>query len=417
VTPPDPSGETGGELARALAALYARVPLGMRLGLEPMREACAAAGHPERAFEAVHVAGTNGKGSVCAMVESIARAHGLRTGLYTSPHLCRFAERIRIDGEPIDDARLAPLLLEVVDRTPGLSFFETATLAAFVAFREAKVDLAVIEVGIGGRLDATNVLLAPRAAAITRIALDHMDRLGPTLADIAREKAGIAKPGMDLVLGPIEGDALRTILGVAQANGARTTLASSDPEAVGFAGSAAIGLAGAHQRDNAAIAYLLGARIGASREARTHGIASVSWPGRLETIADEGGPVLLDAAHNPDGALSLAHHLGSSGRSPERSALVFGTLADKDWATMLGTLAPCADHRFYVRPQGRTPTPPSSLAALAPGACAGSLDEALASARRAVGPAGLVVVAGSIFLVGEARALLLGLARDPAVAL
>ena len=158
-------------LPDALQRLYARIPLGMRLGLDPMRAACERTGHPERAFPAVHVAGTNGKGSVCAMVEAIARAQGKKTGLYTSPHLCRFAERIRIDGEPVSDEVLAALLERALVAGPDLSFFETATLAAFLAFRDAQVDLAVLEVGMGGRFDATNVIPAPRAAAITSAAV------------------------------------------------------------------------------------------------------------------------------------------------------------------------------------------------------------------------------------------------------
>ncbi|HEY8079779.1 MAG TPA: Mur ligase family protein, partial [Labilithrix sp.] len=176
------------DLASALTALYARVPLGMRLGLDAMHASCTHMRHPERAFEVVHVAGTNGKGSTSAMVEAIARAAGRRTGLYTSPHLCRFAERIRIDGEPIDDDALAATLSRALGEE-DLSFFETATLAAFLAFRERRVELAVVEVGIGGRLDATNVIPPPRCAAITRVALDHMDKLGDTLEAIAREKA------------------------------------------------------------------------------------------------------------------------------------------------------------------------------------------------------------------------------------
>ncbi len=188
-------------LEHALALLYARIPLGMRLGLDPMLEACARSGHPERAFAAVHVAGTNGKGSVCAMVEAIARAEGYKTGLYTSPHLSRFAERIRLDGEPLSDDALASVLDRALRAGADLSFFEAATLAAFLAFRDARVDIAIVEVGIGGRLDATNVIPKPRAAAITRIALDHTDRLGSTLVEIAREKAGIAKPGLEIALG------------------------------------------------------------------------------------------------------------------------------------------------------------------------------------------------------------------------
>jgi len=178
-----------------------------------------------------------------------------------------------------------------------------------------------------------------------------------------------------------------------------------------------IGLAGEHQRDNAGIADLLGERLGASREARARGIATVRWPGRLETLEADGGPVLLDAAHNPDGIRTLTRHLDAIGARPERTALVFGTLADKDWRAMASAIAPHAAHRFYVRPQGRTPTSPSDLDALAPGEEVATVGGALARARAAVGADGLVVVAGSIFLVGEARALLLGLPRDPAVAL
>ena len=378
----------------------------MRLGLEPMREACARTAHPERAFPVVHVAGTNGKGSVSAMVEAIARSHGMRTGLYTSPHLCRFAERIRLDGEPVTDDALADLLGRALDEGPDLSFFETATLAAFLAFRDARVDIAVVEVGLGGRLDATNVIPTPRAAAITRIALDHTDRLGTTLVEIAREKAGIAKPGLDMVLGPMPPDVRGAIDEVAHAAGATTTmLADSAPL------PSVIGLAGTHQKDNARIAAELARRIGASSRAIDEGLARVRWPGRLEQI----GTVLLDAAHNPDGAEALAAHVRTLGIPPERVSLVFGTLADKDWAPMLDTLAPLAKSRLYVAPSGasRSAVAPSAMVARHTGAVSQSLPEALAASRQA----GLTVVAGSLVLVGQARALLLGLPRDPPVAL
>jgi dihydrofolate synthase/folylpolyglutamate synthase len=404
-------------LGDALARLYARVPLGMRLGLEPMREACARFGHPEKAFESVHVAGTNGKGSVCAMVESIARAAGRQTGMFTSPHLCRFAERIRIVGEPLDDATLANTLDRALDGAPELSFFETATLAAFLAFRDAKVELAVVEVGIGGRLDATNVLPRPRAAAITRIALDHTDRLGPTLVDIAREKAGIAKPGLDLVVGPLPADVRAAVDAVAHASGATTTSAD------GRGPPARIGLEGEYQKDNARIASLLGERIGALPDAIDRGLASVQWPGRLERIAGArpGAPArgfLLDAAHNPDGAEALARHLGSLAVPPSEVALVFGTLGDKAWPAMLDALAPLAATRVYVAPQGgsRAAIDPALLAARHAGIAVDSVAAAIsrATAERGVS---LVVFAGSLVLLGEARALLLGLARDPPVAL
>jgi dihydrofolate synthase/folylpolyglutamate synthase len=393
-------------LADALRRLYERIPLGMRLGLGPMREACARAGYPEQALPVVHVAGTNGKGSVSAMVEAIARSHGMRTGLYTSPHLCRFAERIRLDGEPVSDDVLSALLGRALDDGPDLSFFETATLAAFLAFRDARVDVAVVEVGLGGRLDATNVIPTPRAAAITRIALDHTDRLGTTLLEIAREKAGIAKPGLDLVLGPMPPDVRQAIDEVAHAAGATTTLLDESAPL-----PSRVGLAGAHQRDNARLAAELGRRIGASARAIEEGIAEVRWPGRLERI----GNVLLDAAHNPDGAEALAAHVRTLGIPPERAALVFGTLADKDWAPMLDTLAPLANSRVYVAPSGasRSAVDPSAMAARHSGAISASLAEALDASRQA----GLTLVAGSMVLVGQARALLLGLPRDPSVAL
>jgi dihydrofolate synthase / folylpolyglutamate synthase len=396
-------------LADALSQLYARIPLGMRLGLDPMREACARFEHPERAIDTVHVAGSNGKGSVCAMVDSIARARGLRVGLYTSPNLCRFAERIRIGGEPMDDAALAVTLQRVLDGAPDLSFFEAATLTALLAFREARVDLAILEVGIGGRMDATNVIPTPRAAAITRIALDHTDRLGPTLVDIAREKAGIAKPGLDLVLGPLPREVRVAIDEVARANGATTSSIEDVPP------PARIGLAGEHQKDNARVAAMLGARLGASTAAIEEGIANVRWPGRLERI----GPFLLDAAHNPDGAEALARHVRSLAVPAEDATLVFGALGDKDWPAMLDALVPLAAKRIYVSLLGaaRAAIDPGLMSARHSGIVAESIEDALSLAREHDRPGATVLVAGSMVLVGQSRAILLGLPQDPPVAL
>lgn len=398
----------------SIARLYQRAPMGMRLGLEPMREVCARLDHPERALSVVHVAGTNGKGSVSAMVESIARAAGMRTGLYTSPHLCRFAERVRVDGEPIADDALDLALTTALDEGPDLSFFETATLAAMLALRDAKVDVAVLEVGIGGRLDATNVIPMPRAAAITRIALDHTELLGHTLEAIAKEKAGIAKRGLDIVLGPTSPSVRAAIDEVAHAAGATTTAADTDEAASKYVKHATIGLAGEHQRDNARVAYVLGRRIGASSEACERGIRDVRWPGRLETIATSRGRVLIDAAHNPDGAQSLAEHVA---KLSGHKALVFGTLADKAWQEMIDALAPHFAHRVYVAPKGRAATDPASIVARHAGTVAASVMDAYEAARASVGPDGLVVAAGSIFLIGELRAKLLGLPRDPPIAL
>jgi dihydrofolate synthase/folylpolyglutamate synthase len=383
----------------------------MRMGLASMQQACAAEGHPERAFAAVHVAGTNGKGSVSAMVERIARESGLRTGLYTSPHLCRFAERIRVNGEPISDAALDAHLERALAHE-HLSFFETATLAAFLALRDARVDLAVIEVGLGGRLDATNVLERPRAAAITRIALDHTQLLGDTLEAIAREKAAIAKPGLDIVIGPCSASVRAAIEEVARGAGATVSLAEDDSEAAEYLQHAHIGLDGAHQRDNARIAWVLGRRIGASPEACARGIADVKWPARLETLHTRSGDVLLDAAHNPDGAEALARYLAA--RDPNETALVFGTLADKAWPEMIDALAPRAAHRFYVSPKGRAATDPRAIAARQSGVVVETVREAYEMASRA---APYVVACGSINVVGELRALLLDLPRDPPIAL
>ncbi|WP_394848006.1 bifunctional folylpolyglutamate synthase/dihydrofolate synthase [Pendulispora brunnea] len=406
----------GDRLKAALEGLYGRAPRGMDLGLDAIRASCTRFDFPERSFGAVHIAGTNGKGSTSAMVERIAREAGLKTGLYTSPHLHRFAERIRVDGEPLEDATLATILGDVLAREPGLTFFEVATLTAFLAFREAKVDLAVLEVGIGGRLDATNVIPPPRAAAITRIAFDHQDKLGDTLALIAREKAGIAKPGLDVILGPMETDVEAAIAEVAHGVGATVSRARELTAGIAIE---RIGLAGAHQEDNARIAWAIGERLGIPRATIARGIANVTWAGRLERIETADGPVLLDAAHNPDGIEALAQQLAAWKLDPSNIALIFGALADKAWPVMLDRIAPLAGTRVYVRPPSnspRGPADPADLAARCPGETAGSFEEALALARRNVSR-GLVLVTGSIFLVGEARGKLLGITGDPALAL
>ena len=256
--------------SEALALLYARVPLGMRLGLSSIEAACARYGHPERAFRVVHVAGTNGKGSVCAMAASMLTEAGIRAGLYTSPHLIRFSERIRVDSRPISEEVICNILGDVLIREPDLSFFEVATLAAFLAFREEKCDVAVLEVGIGGRLDATNVVLAPKVSAITRVALDHTDKLGDTLAAIAGEKAGIIKAGTTCVLGHVDASAHAVIEARAIEVGAKTLAVAERPDAEDAA--VAVGLEGAHQVQNAAVAWLIGEQLGLSKIHRAEGL-------------------------------------------------------------------------------------------------------------------------------------------------
>ena len=352
-----------------LADLYSRVPRGMELGLERMRASCTRFDHPEAKFKAIHVAGTNGKGSVCATVESVARTAGMKTGLYTSPHLSKFSERIRISGEPISDDALSSTLGRVLDGAPELSFFEVATMTAFLAFAETKVDLAVVEVGIGGRLDATNVLPSPLATGITTIAFDHMDKLGNSLAEIAREKAGIVKPGVPLVVGASIGDeALVEIERIARERGAPLRRAARTNMANGTA------LRGDHQEDNADVSLwlvheskILQGRPNPQRDI-LNGFANVKWPGRLERVETPDGAWLFDAAHNPEGARSLAAYLARVG---EPITLVFGTLADKAWREMLDVLAPLAEHRVYITPKGRAPTPTTELHARHAGKMAG----------------------------------------------
>ena len=407
------------DIKATLERLYTLVPRGNKLGLERMQAACARLGNPEKSFEAVHVAGTNGKGTVCAFVASMARASGRRVGLYTSPHLTRFAERIQIDGAPIEDAELVPLLTQVLDEAPDLTFFEVATLTAFLAFQRAEVDFAVIEVGLGGRLDATNVIPPPRVAAISRIAFDHMADLGDTLGKIAHEKAGIVKAGSAVVLGKLHPEPRAVIEEKAAEVGARIVLLGS-PEPISGAALAypRVAMIGS----NLAVATTVGRELGFSPEAMAEGIESMTWPGRNELLHRNGQELtLLDCAHNPDGAVALSHVLDPSVlgevESRREIALVFGALQTKNWRAMLRRLEQVAGHRVFVAPPVRNAVDPREMVKAVTGEVAGSVAEALTRARNIVGARGVVVVTGSTFLVGAARALLLGVPADPPVAL
>jgi dihydrofolate synthase/folylpolyglutamate synthase len=455
-----------GAVHEALEALVARVPRGMMLGLDRVERALGALGDPHAGLQAVHVAGSNGKGSTSAMVEAVARAAGLRTGLYTSPHLSRFAERIRVDGAPVSDEVFARAIGAVIDRCPpDLTFFESLTVAAFVAFREARIDVAVLEVGLGGRLDATNVLASPLATAITSISLEHTAMLGDTLGAIAREKAGIFKAGAPVVLGPLPEEAAVAAREVAARVGAgplarvvregaragdgpiaardareakiaagdtiAATLAVAHEDGVtrivgpraGDVLEVRLALEGSHQASNAGVAVglldVIAARFPGHdvRGARARGLSSTSWPGRLERIARGEVTVLFDAAHNPEGIGALRRAMEAMGTPPERVTLVFGALADKRWQEMLEMLAPVAARRVYTRPKGRAPAAPEDLAGVAAGE---AIDEPRGALERALARSGagdVVLVAGSIYLVGELRAALLGIEADPIIAL
>jgi dihydrofolate synthase/folylpolyglutamate synthase len=404
--------------AEALKRLYALGVRGRQLGLARVEAACAHFGNPEREFETVHVAGTNGKGTVSAFVASMAMAQGKRVGLYTSPHLVNYNERIRIDGNPIGQEELGELLIEVMNVGPDLTFFEVTTVAAFLAFRQAKVDFAVLEVGLGGRLDATNVVPPPRAVAITRIAFDHMAELGGSLAEIAAEKAGIIKPGCAVVIGRTHPDAVATIEKRINEVGARLIpLGSPEPIAgkpLAYPRAAMLG-------SNLAVATTIARELKFSPDAMCRGIEATTWPGRNELLHRNGRELtLLDCAHNPDGAVTLSHMLdpGLLGEIESRReiALVFGALKTKNWRAMLRRLEQVAGHRVYVAPPiPDRAVPPDAMRAVLSGEVAGDVAEALARARSLVGQYGVVVVAGSTYLVGAARAILLGLQADPAI--
>jgi dihydrofolate synthase / folylpolyglutamate synthase len=411
-------GLTGGRLRPPMADPHAYLaslePFAIRLGLERMQRALDGLGHPERALRILHVAGTNGKGSTCAMAAQALREAGHRTGLYTSPHLVRFNERIALDEVPITDGDLARVSSELRQACPWhdggdagerLTYFEFATLVALVHFAQRGTDAVVLEVGLGGRFDATNVV-TPLACAVSPIGLDHVEVLGDTLQAIAREKAGIMKRDVPVVVAHAQRpEAMTALVEEAARRGAPLTIAEA-------AWDRPVALAGPHQSGNAALAaaalrLLNGAGVAVTEEAIARGIATARWPGRLELVAG----VLLDGAHNPDGAAALAASLAEMypGHPAE---IVFGVLADKDHEAMLRALAPAARALHLVAPRSPRAREPATYRALAERVVGrvdvhGSVEEAIACARRAAGEAAIVCVAGSLYVVGEARGLLL----------
>jgi len=418
-------------LVERLAPLIAR---GVVLDLAAMRAALAALGDPQARLPVVHVAGTNGKGSVSAMVDAVLRAAGQRVGRYTSPHLHRFVERIAVDGEPVDEALAQAqcdrlLALMAGGAIPTLTFFEAATALGWMCFEAAGVHRVVLEVGLGGRLDATAVC-APEVTVITGIALDHQGYLGDTLAAIATEKAGILKPGVPCVLGPRLGaasEARAAIEAVARRVGA--PLIDAPPARVvsvdgattslevRFAGEplpVAIHLAGAYQVENVATAAAVLDRLrsldpGIDAAAMRAGLAAARWPGRMERIGD----VILDGGHNLDGVAALCASPGL----PPIAAVVFGASSDKPWAAMLGLLAGAfpGARRFYAAAPLPRAVAPEAMRAERDGTACASPAEALAAARASAGPQGVVLACGSLYLVAAVRARLLGLVNDPPV--
>lgn len=398
----------------------------MKFGLANMAALCAALGHPETAFPSVIVAGTNGKGSVTAMVDTALRAAGHRSARYTSPHLVRIEERFVIDGREVSPDALELAALQVQAAAEAFvasgalaappTFFECTTAAAFVLFREARVDVAVLEVGLGGRLDATNIV-SPVAAAIVSIDIDHEAQLGTTIASVAAEKAGVIKRGIPVVCGPLPPAALEVVARVCEAQQARLIRTDTDAALTSRVSALPLSLPGEHQRANAAVALRLlevvdqdashGLRV--SADAIRTGLTTASWPGRLERFATGGCRVILDAAHNPAGARALATYLRET--EPDGVTLVFGAMQDKAIASILDALAPAVTSIVCATAPTPRAAPAADLARMAAayGLNAEVVDDPVAAVQQACTSGKTVVVAGSIFLIGPVRAWL---ARD-----
>jgi dihydrofolate synthase/folylpolyglutamate synthase len=393
--------------------------LTIKLGLRNTELLLQALDNPERAFLSVQIAGTNGKGSTAAMLEAICRAAGIKTGLYTSPHLVSITERIRIDGaeiSPEDFARHATTVRtraeELLDRKQIEAlptFFEHVTAIALLAFREAGIEVAILETGLGGRLDSTTAANAA-IVGITPIAMDHEDYLGDTLESIAREKAAIIRPGVTAVIGQQPPEALNVLLDRCEAVGVQPSLEPT----TNFPKNIRLNLRGRHQLQNASIAIGLAEALGISRAAIIRGLETVQHPGRLELIS----PFLLDGAHNPAGAEALRDYLNEFVNGP--LTLVFAAMSNKKLDQIAATLFPLADCLVLTtieNPRAATLDllrPPAKRYARGAVIETTSSTEAIHTALTQTPPDGLICVTGSLYLLGETRPLILKLAEQTA---
>jgi len=412
---------------------------GIKLGLDSMRRFLLTLGSPQNSVPAIHVAGSNGKGSTAAFLSSILVEAGYHVGLYTSPHLVNVEERIAIDQQPIAPdafAAAATLVRSRVEQAIAagdldrpLTYFEFLTAMAFHVFQKQACEMQVVEVGLGGRLDATNTIDKPLLCIVTRIDLEHAEHLGSTLEAIAAEKAGIARPGTPVLTFERRPETLAALKAAVQKAGgtlmdvAKEFSASVDPIGnvtvrVGRSTfhEMPVSLPGEHQVENLALALraveALNARgFSINQDQVQMGVGNTRWPGRLEVVRTN-PTVLLDGAHNPAGARALAAYLDTLG--PEgKLYLVFGAMKDKDLLGMLAPLAPWVVGVVATQPAVARAAEPEELAAVA-GALGLAVEtrsgprEALERARARVGPDGLVLVAGSLYLVGEVLGLLEG---------
>ncbi len=424
--------------ASSVAYLYGLQKHGIKLGLERMTALVARLGRPEAKYQALHVGGTNGKGSTAAMAAAMLEAEGYRVGLYTSPHLVEFRERIRVNGEMIsesDVARITEQVMRLCDAHLSPTFFECTTAMALQYFAESRVDIAVLEVGLGGRFDATNVV-TPLASAIITIGLDHQEYLGTTLRSVAFEKAGIIKPDVPVIVGRVCADAYQTIDQVARECAAPLSLLGREFEAIGSADLFAYSglnqrykglrcaLEGVHQVDNAACAIALleaagsgGLRLteGAVRD----GLRRVHWEGRIE-IVDRQPMTILDGAHNPAAAGVLAEYLRSYRRShpARRVILVLAMMRDKDHSGFVDQLTNVVDEVVLTQVDlPRSATVEQLQAAIGDRwlrvHVRAGLSDAMAQARQLAGINDVICVTGSLMLIGDMKGLSRGCELSP----
>ena len=391
---------------------------GVKPGLESIRAVCAAMGNPQDSLRVVHVAGTNGKGAVCALIDSALRAAGFRTGRYTSPHLVSLNERFFLDGAPVSTEKLNAAYRQVAELpttnyqlSTDLTYFELLTATAFELYARERVDYLVLETGLGGRLDATNLVKKPEVCIITRIGLDHCDWLGHTIGEIAAEKGGIIKPDVPVVLGAMPDEARAVLERIAAERHAPCLYAPENSELeTGNSKLSTLNLHGTFNRENAVTAFAALKVLGIEDSAIARGFASVVWPGRYQRLEVGGRRFLVDGAHNPPAMRALVDSLKvepheSEGGFPLRSVLC-GFCGDKDVAANLKILREVVETGFAVPIRNPRTLPPERTAALMREAgfrsvtVCETLDEALDQA-----PDG-TVVCGSLFLAGEVLQLL-----------
>ncbi len=364
-------------------------------GPAAMRALLARSGRPDQHFRSWRVVGTNGKGSTCAMLEAGLLAAAVRTGRFTSPHLQRFEERIRVNGREITPTSTGEFVQWAQSEAADAAFFDLTLLLAVQTFAQSSVEVAVMEAGVGGASDATQALDNVEAVLLTNVGLDHTAALGGTLEAIARDKAAAARAGVPF-LTTASGPTLAVVCEVAEQAGAPLYLPQTHPEL--FALPHPPALAGAHQLQNAALAAAALRLFG--YEAGLEAALRATWPGRMEQLEYAGRTVWLDGAHNPAGAAALAASLGRV------DVLLFGSFARKDTAQTLESLLPLAPQRVFTAP-GEDAAPPETLAHEYGGAACPDPAEALALALEQTPPGGTLLVAGSLYLVGAVREQLL----------